>query len=249
MGSVTLHRSAALVCLITVATLAHGLYRSDAAEASLAATGAIEGVVTFQGELPKSPVPDDAGVRRDLLQVDQKTRGLEFVIVWLRGVNSVMLLTNKPPAVSAIMDQRGHEFLPRVIAVRSGEEVKFTNSDAANHNVRTSSPVPTNEFNVFTGAEGFYKHRFAADRQERPVRVGCDIHPWMRGWIYVFEHSNFAVTDTQGRFRITSIPPGKYVLAIRQPDVGYADERNVTVECAKTTTVEVQVNAKNVSVQ
>jgi len=208
--------------------------------------GSVEGVVTFSGEIPKRSVPDDAGVRRDLLQVDQKTRGLEFVVVWLNGVKAGHLSLTNNSALQPIMDQQGHEFVPHIIAVRSGHEVKFTNSDAANHNVRTASSVPTNEFNVFTGIEGSYKRRFVADPQQRPVRVGCDIHPWMRGWVYVFDHPHFAVTDSQGRFRIASVPAGRYVLTIRQPDIGYAAERTITVEAAKATNVVIQLNAKDV---
>jgi plastocyanin len=208
--------------------------------------GSVEGVVSFSGEIPKRPVPDDAGVRRDLLQVDQKTHGLESVVVWLNGVKAAALSPTNNSALQPIMDQQGHEFVPHIIAVRSGREVKFTNSDAANHNVRTASSVPTNEFNVFTGMEGSYKRQFVADPQQRPVRVGCDIHPWMRGWVYVFDHPYFAVTDSQGRFHIASVPAGRYVLTIRQPDVGYADERTVTVEAAKATDVEIQLNAKDV---
>jgi hypothetical protein len=147
------------------------------------------------------------------------------------------------------MDQRGHEFVPRVLAVRSGQPVKFTNSDPANHNVRTSSRRFTNEFNVFTGIEGSYTHRFVADAQNRPVRVGCDIHPWMRGWIYVFDQPHFTVSDAQGRFRIPSLPPGEYLLALRQPDISYAGERKVRVKAGETTRVEIELNAKDARVR
>ena len=60
----------------------------------------------------------------------------------------------------------------------AGQPVKFTNSDPANHNVRTAVTERTNQFNVFTGADGSYTHRFTP--QPEPIRVGCDIHPWMR---------------------------------------------------------------------
>src|SRR5688572_28796162 len=38
--------------------------------------GVVEGRVTFQGEVPKAAVADDAGARRDLLQVDRISGGL-----------------------------------------------------------------------------------------------------------------------------------------------------------------------------
>lgn len=210
--------------------------------------GSIEGVVIFQGEIPKSPISDDAGVQRDLLQVDRESRGLQNVVVWLvmdktptRVRDPHATRSSDAEILTAVLDQRDHEFVPRVLAVHAGQPVKFSNSDAANHNVRTSSSQPTNEFNVFTGVDGSYTHRFAADPQQRPIRLGCDIHPWMRGWIYVFEHPQYAVSDARGRFRIVSVPPGRSKLVLRQPDIRYAAEREVHVSPSQVTRIDVEV--------
>src|SRR5690606_37120358 len=102
----------------------------------------------------------------------------------------------------ARMDQLDYAFRPPLLAVRSGERVAFSNSDPANHNVRASSLRPGNQFNVYTGSGGEYLHRFEADEKQRPVLIGCDIHAWMRGWVYVFDHPHFAVTDEAGRFAL-----------------------------------------------
>lgn len=222
-----------------------GTSRSLQAQAeTVRASGTVQGTVTFLGEIPKSPIADDAGVRRELLHVSPKNRGLRNVVVWLiaeqRGAE-----VRRPPATLPVVtiDQRDHEFVPRVLAVRFGQPVKFTNSDPANHNVRTSSPQSSNEFNVFTGVDGSYTHRFAADPQQHPVRLGCDIHPWMRGWIYVFEHSYFSVTDERGRFHIAAVPAGRYKLALKQPDVNYAHERIITVSDKQPTSAEIEIRA------
>lgn len=225
--------------------------RLDAAGAA-SGTGAVEGVVTFRGEVPKSSVPDDAGTHRDLLEVNRDNGGLRYTVVWVttdkagpKRPGSQNTPPDRPPQPE-LMDQRDHEFVPRVLAVRAGQPVRFTNSDPANHNVRTVSSQRTNEFNVFTGIEGSYTHRFAADGQHRPVRVGCDIHPWMRGWIYVFDQPHFAVSDPQGRFRIDALPPGEHLLAIRQPDIGYAGQRKITVKAGETTRLEIELSPKDV---
>jgi len=208
-------------------------------------SGSIEGVVRFHGEIPKSLVTDDAGIRRELLQVDSGTRGLSHVVAYLTPVN---VSSNEPSLEPlATMDQRDYEFVPRVLAVRSGQPVRFTNSDSANHNVRTSSPNRTNEFNVFTGVEGSYTHRFTGNPEQRPIRLGCDIHPWMRGWIYVFEHSHFAVTDGQGRFRINSVPLGRYKLFVQQPDIRHTHERTVVVSNAEPISIEHEIQSEGIS--
>lgn len=215
-------------------------------------TGGFQGVVTFRGEVPKATVADDAGVRRDLLHVDRASGGLRYVVAWLaldKARDPASESTPGGDSVPVAMDQRDYEFVPQILAVRSGQPVKFTNSDPANHNVRASSAQSSNAFNVFTGIDGSYTHRFVADPQQRPVKVGCDIHPWMGGWIYVFDHPFFAVTDAQGRFRIASVPAGRYTLMIQQPDAGYRAEREITVARGGTAAVEVQIKREDLKLK
>ena len=208
--------------------------------------GKIEGTVTFVGEIPKSTVVDDAGVRHDLVEVDAKTRGLRNVVVYLTRADGAKLLRQHgPPTTNSskdlLMDQLDYAFRPRVLAVEQGKAVTFTNSDPANHNVRTTALNKTNEFNVFTGVDGKYEHRFGLEPQYRPVRLGCDIHAWMRGWIYVFDHPYFEVTDEEGRFRIAGVPPGEYVLHVVQPDIAHREERRVSVGTNGTSKVEIVI--------
>jgi putative oxidoreductase len=219
---------------------------SSAAQGGL---GNIQGVVTFAGEIPKSPVPDDAGVRREIIEVDGNSRGLRNVVVYLTQTNGLLLsappsTASRNPTNQPEVDQRDHEFTPRVIAIRQGETVVFRNSDPANHNVRTTASVKQNEFNVFTGADGKYEHRFVVEPEYRPIRLGCDIHPWMRGWVFVLDHPYFAVSDERGRFRISQIPPGEYLLQMVQPDLKHHEQRKVEVRVNETRTVETVVRQK-----
>jgi plastocyanin len=192
--------------------------------------GSVEGVVRFHGDIPKSSTADDAGVRHDLIEVDGKTRGLRYVVVYLTRVDGGTLSGQRTnSSEKLLMAQVDYAFRPRVLAVQQGEAVTFTNSDPANHNVRTTASTKTNEFNVFTGVDGKYEHRFELEPQQRPVRLGCDIHPWMRGWIYVFGHPYFTVTDENGRFRIAAVPRGEYLVHVVQPDIGHTEQRKVSI--------------------
>jgi hypothetical protein len=40
--------------------------------------------------------------------------------------------------------------------------------------------------------------------------------------------------------------PGEHVLALRQPDIGYAGEKKVTVTGGETTRIEIELSAKDV---
>jgi plastocyanin len=208
-------------------------------------TARIEGTVTFIGEIPKSAMADDAGVRHDLIEVDDKTRGLRYTVVHLTRVDGGSLYGQRTnSSEKLLMDQVDYTFQPRVLAVQQGEAVSFKNSDPANHNVRTTASNKTNEFNVFTGVDGKYEHRFGLEPQHRPVRLGCDIHPWMRGWIYVFDHPYFGVTDKAGQFRIAGVPRGEYLLHVVQPDIGYREQRKVSISGSEPSKLEFVVRSE-----
>ena len=210
--------------------------------------GSITGTVTYTGEVPKLKIVDNGGVRRDLLEVDRKTNGLRYAVVYLVGEfpadgESQGGESDEEPV---LIDQIDETFEPHVIAIRDGRDVRFRNSDGGNHNVRSATLEERNEFNVTTAAGGEYTHTLHMSRKHRPVRVGCDIHPWMSAWIYVFDHPYFAVTDERGEFEIENVPPGEYTLIIRQPDAGFSEGREITVAGDEGVTIEVEFSADDV---
>ena len=52
------------------------------------------------------------------------------------------------------------------------------------------------------------------------VRVDCDAHGWMEGWVYVVDNPYYAITGADGKFSITDVPPGNYTLVAVQPYTG-----------------------------
>src|SRR5439155_1391895 len=48
------------------------------------------------------------------------------------------------------------------------------------------------------------------------VRVSCDLHSWMRGWVVVADHPFYAVTDADGQFALKGLPPGRYTMRVWQ---------------------------------
>jgi plastocyanin len=166
----------------------------------------VEGVVTYDGKLPP-PIPvSEAGISRQLIEVDPKTKGLKDAVVWLEGVpepRGDQEVTGKP----VVMDQKNFFFLPHVLAVKSGQAVEFRNSDVANHGVWASSLEPGNQFNVMIPFGERYTHRFVASKH--PVAIGCPIHSAMAAWIFVFDHRHFAITDKTGQFSLPPAPVGR----------------------------------------
>ncbi len=201
--------------------------------------GRVRGRVRFQGEVPKSATTDETGRKRPLFEVHPQTLGLRNAVVYWIDAPADVSPNDAQDLPVVVVDQKDSIFLPHVVSVRSGQPVKFTNSDSVNHNVRTTAFEAKNQFNVYTTSGHEYLHRFVTDKKQRPTRLGCDIHPWMSGWIFAFDHPHHAVTDAEGRFELPHLPAGKQRLAIRQPD-GQA-RRDVTVEVVAGTTTTLDV--------
>jgi plastocyanin len=160
--------------------------------------------------------------------------------------NAVVSLQNPPPGAKldwklppAKMDQKQCSFVPRVVVVPVGETMEFLNSDRLLHNVR-SAPKENSPFNR---AQPHARTISFVFKQPELLRVDCDLHSWMRGWVVVAAHPFYAVTNEQGEFSLENVPPGKYTLQIWQESLGNMTQE-VTVGNQGTTTVTVNMSKK-----
>ncbi len=53
--------------------------------------------------------------------------------------------------------------------------------------------------------------------------VACNIHPWMKSTVRVFDHPYYAITDEDGKFEIKLAPTGKFRVFIWHPTNGWKD--------------------------
>jgi len=128
------------------------------------------------------------------------------------------------PTSRVRMDQRNEQFVPRVLAITAGTVVEFPNNDTKFHNVFSLSRP--NPFDLGRYAPG----RTGSRRFDHPglIRVFCDIHSHMSGYILVFSHPYFSVTDTDGRYIIPHVPPGSYTLSV-WTEVAHTESKRIVV--------------------
>ena len=131
-----------------------------------------------------------------------------------------------PPAEPVVIDQSGCRFGPRVLGLQTGQILRVTNSDPLTHNIH---PVPqiNRDWNQSQapGADPLAR-RFT--QPEVMIRVKCNIHSWMKAWVGVVAHPYFAVTGTDGSFRLRDLPPGAYTIEAWQEQLG-RQEQQVTL--------------------
>jgi plastocyanin len=114
------------------------------------------------------------------------------------------------PPRRATLDQRNETFVPPVLAITAGSTVDFPNSDRVYHNVFSLSKPRRFDLGRYPRGQS----RSVLFDRPGVVRVFCEIHSHMSAYILVFAHPFFAVTDSDGRYRIDGVPPGSYTLVL-----------------------------------
>ncbi len=160
------------------------------------------------------------------------------------AVLSLHALDFTPPAVAdtprASMDQRNRRFDPYVLPVRLGTLVKFPNSDDIRHSVYSFSAPKRFKLPL-------YKDTPSAPiifDQPGVVVLGCNIHDWMLGYIYVADTPYFGKADAQGKVDIEGLPAGRYEVTLWHPQA-----RSRTPQVMETAPVDVSALARVYSLE
>jgi plastocyanin len=103
-----------------------------------------------------------------------------------------------------VMTTRDKQFVPRTLTIPVGSRVRFPNEDVILHNVFSVSGG--NSFDL-----GLYRRGAGKEQKfDKPglVRVFCNVHHSMVGYILVLESPYVATPDAEGRFVLTGLPKG-----------------------------------------
>jgi len=182
--------------------------------------GDISGTVTLKGTPP--PELEIKQIKEDIncgkLHTEAvKTRfyvvgansGLGDVFVTLKGITGKSTGESASPAM---IDQKGCEYLPYILAVQTGQKILVKNSDPVLHNIHPTPLAPGNKEENKAQVPGQPDLTFVFPSPETFLRFKCDVHPWMFAYACVVDHPWFAVTDKDGKYTIKNVPDGKYTL-------------------------------------
>lgn len=206
--------------------------------------GTIVGVVRFDGP---TPVPRRLDVttredvcHRDPIHSEKLVVSSDHGVRW--AVVSIKKITEGKPFPTydgrederPTLDQTGCVFTPHVAIVPKRQPLRILNNDGVLHNVHTW-PRKNRSKNV--AMPGGVKEMNLKFRRSERIRVTCDVHPWMEAWIVVAEHPYYAVSDADGEFTLTGVPPGTYTLRLWHETLGEA-EQQITVKPKTESRVE-----------
>ena len=112
------------------------------------------------------------------------------------------------PVAGLEMAQNHKQFVPQVLIVPVGSEVRFPNHDTVRHHVYSFSPAKKFELKLYAGTPA-QPVRF---EQSGVVVLGCNIHDQMVGWVLVLDTPYYAQTSTSGQAALSAVPAGRYRL-------------------------------------
>jgi hypothetical protein len=211
-------------------------------EAEVAGGGAIKGKVVYNGEIPTRtvvPTKDQqvcGGVREEPEVKVGAGNGVGDAIVYLKEVEQGKAW---PAAAQApTLENKGCLFGPSLQAIPAGK-LNVLNSDPVLHNTHGFYGKRT-AFNIALPNQG----QTIEVNLPRPgqVKVECDAHGWMLGWVYVVANPYYALTAEDGTFEIADVPPGDYTLVANQAYTGPV-EVAVTVKAGQAAEVPVELAA------
>jgi plastocyanin len=204
---------------------------STAAPAASADAATISGLVKFEGAAPRpanlqmsadpycqsqhsTPAPDE--------EVVVGPGGeLANVLVYVKDVTAP---ATKTPAT---LDQKGCQYHPHVSAVQVGQPLQIKNSDNTLHNVH-AQPEVNSQFNVGQPVQGMVSTKTFDKIEIKPFRIKCDVHGWMKSFMAVLPNPYHGVSQNNGTFTITGLPPGNYTLVAWHEKYGQ-QEQPITV--------------------
>jgi plastocyanin len=193
--------------------------------------GTIVGEVEYAGD---PPAPEKIDVTKDThicgtepklspVLVVAANKGIKDVVASLPGIQKGKALgrPEKPP----VLDQKNCEYHPYAQIIPVNTTLEITNSDDVLHNVKTRGGTRTS-FNI---AQPKFKRKLTVEfKYPETVQVECNVHGWMNAIIVVEDNPYNVLTDANGSFKISDVPPGKYIVKVWHSMLG-EQTKEVTV--------------------
>ncbi len=200
--------------------------------------GSVSGRITYDGT---APAPEILKVDEDIEACGGDRPSDVLLVSAGGGIQNVVLSIEKIsggkdwnfPAGGFTFDQKNCSFSPRIMLIKSRMEGAVTNSDSVGHNFHTISKGVYNiNKKIQPGSKLVVKNNKI--RKTGMVRAKCDIHSWMGGYWVVAKTPYTVISDADGNFSITDIPPGKYSLKIWHEKLGESSQKVVVSSGADT---------------
>lgn len=222
--------------------------------------GTIKGVVKFKGSIP---VDESVVIDKDITVCGTGQNMNTYLVYNSRLKNAVVFIDSpkqgKPLPKDSIVDLTimSCRVVPLVSVGFVGGKFVFKNQDDILHTLQlklwleyqrlaSGRPLkdgatiyniafPTKDKQIEKPIKEYYRYH----KDTGFIRVTSNSDPWMRGFVYVFDHPYAAVTDGKGEFVLDNLPPGEYTLNVWHEGEGLQN-RSIKVPASGTVEIEIE---------
>jgi plastocyanin len=178
---------------------------------------------------PPAPAPE-LGTLSGVLRLEGKTPVDGIGVVTLEPVEGK---ARAPRPRHRIMEQRDRQFRPHILVVPVGSTVTFPNFDPIYHNVFSRSTARAFDLGLFKSGDG----REITFDKPGVIKLGCNLHLNMTGYVVVVSSPRYAVTDAKGHFAFKNLQPGRYTLRAWSETRAEPQVQTVTIKPDKNSVV------------
>ena len=155
--------------------------------------------------------------------VDEQLNPVENAVVYINETSQ------KLHYHQLVIDQVDKEFIPYVTVIQRGSSINFPNNDDIRHQVYSFSKPKQFELPLYSGNA----LRPVVFDQKGVVAMACNIHDWMKAYVYIVDTNKFTLTDKSGTGTIQNLPEGQYEVLIWHPTLKASTQltaKNITIK-------------------
>jgi hypothetical protein len=240
-------RSLTFLALLALILGPRGLVAQSDYEVMTVTDGAtLSGRAVFHGEVPAT--------KRLLVTKDEEVCGFGYqerqdvvvgeagelfgAVVFIEGITGGKAWADGE--VRHTVDQKDCIFQPNLLVMPRWADMDIVNSDPVLHNIHAWELMEDRSrtlFNLGQPPEKELIKQAVRPRLGNRIRLECDAHDFMQGWIFAADTPYTVITGEDGTFDIGDIPPGEYTLKIWHPSLGMR-EQSVTLGAGQSSEVE-----------
>jgi len=183
--------------------------------------GTLKGKFVFGGTAPSRELVSTGGkdavaceakghpvLSYDLI-VDSATKGIRNVVLFAQKIKSKRVSESmaKVAETPVEFDQKWCEFTSHILPIQVKQPLVIKNSDPVAHNTNLQ-PTGDASANPLLSQGQTYDHVFKREQRE-PIVVTCNVHPWMKAYIFPRANPYVAVTNEKGEFTLPEVPAGE----------------------------------------